>query len=73
MVWNITLTDVNGNEIKKVEVDMPKEFDERAKEEEKLWCRCGYETDGDAEYVEDYLGVDHGWICPKCQKFVQIG
>ena len=39
---------------------------------ETTWCRCKYLGD-DHKYVECYKGVDHGWICPKCKRFHQIG
>lgn len=37
-----------------------------------LFCDCENEETKPL-YVEDYMGVDHGWICRKCRKFVQIG
>lgn len=43
---------------------------------EKLFCDCGYldtHPQMNAIYVENHMGVNHGWICPKCKKFVQIG
>lgn len=57
-------------------IQMDEEFLEQAQKEEKdLWCNCGGADNPniEKEYVEDYLGVDHGWICTKCGKFVQIG
>ena len=74
--WNITVHEADGT-TKNVALDMPEEFDEKVKEEEKLWCKCGTmdhpENKVEAKYVENYMGVDHGWICPNCGKFVQIG
>lgn len=43
---------------------------------EDLICKCNYlETHSNAQpkYVKNYLGVSHGWICPHCKKYVQIG
>ena len=37
-----------------------------------LFCDCGNEETNPL-YVENHMGVDHGWICRKCRKFVQIG
>ena len=45
-------------------------------EYKKLFCKCNYLKENPnipVEYVENYLGVNHGYICPKCKKFVQIG
>ena len=72
--WTINVEEPNGS-TKTVTLNMSKEFEEQAKEEEKLWCKCSNtkESVEDAEYVENYLGVKHGYICPKCKKFVQIG
>lgn len=52
-------------------------------EEQKLFCDCDYLTEHPeehAEYVEaghevEGVGIcnKHGWICPGCGKFVQIG
>ena len=41
-----------------------------------LFCKCDYfekHPNINPEYVEHYKGVNHGWICPKCKHFVQIG
>lgn len=37
-----------------------------------LFCNCE-EEDDNPQYVENHMGVNHGWICRKCRKFVQIG
>ena len=52
-------------------------------EEQKLFCECDYLTnhpEESAKYVEagyevEGVGVchNHGWICPGCGKFVQLG
>ena len=49
---------------------------EELEEYEALFCECHYleqHPNSNAEYVEKYNGVNHGWICPKCKKFTQIG
>ncbi len=38
---------------------------------ERVWCTC--EDKNHTDYVEHYKGVNHGWICLKCKRFVQIG
>lgn len=38
----------------------------------KLFCNCK-EPSETPEYVTNHNGVNHGWICTKCDKFVQIG
>lgn len=41
---------------------------------ESIWCNCeNKEYAMNAIYVEHYKGVNHGWICPHCRKFTQIG
>lgn len=52
-------------------IHLSKEDYEGSQEEAKLYCDCG--SDVDPEYVEDYMGVRHGWVCPDCGKFRQIG
>lgn len=59
--------------IEEIELDIS---DDDFNEYLKLFCDCGYIEDNphiSPEYVEGHMGVDHGWICPKCKKFVQIG
>lgn len=52
-----------------------KAYSDAIKDPDDIWCDCGSTADG--KYKEDgavYLGVEkHGWICPKCKKFKQIG
>lgn len=41
-----------------------------------LFCECDYLDNNpkvQPKFVTNYKGVSHGWICPKCRKFVQIG
>jgi hypothetical protein len=46
----------------------------KSKKQPNIWCHCNNEEyANNAIYVEDYKGVNHGWICPHCRKFVQIG
>ena len=43
---------------------------------EDLFCKCNFLENNPKKtpkYVENYNGVSHGWICPKCKKFTQIG
>lgn len=74
----LSLTEVDietKKEIRTIEFDVDisqKELDEYGK----LFCDCKYlkeHPNKQPEYVEHYKGVSHGWICPKCEKFVQIG
>lgn len=73
----ITLTevDLNGNEIGTTELDMEitqEEIDAYSK----LFCECDYlekHPNSSTIYVKNYKGVNHGYICPKCKKFSQIG
>lgn len=75
MKVTLTQVDINGNKITDHEIETSiteKEWEEYGK----LFCDCNYlEThpNVNAEYVEHYKGVSHGWICPKCKKFTQIG
>ena len=65
-------TDINGNDAKKFNYFTKEELEEY----EALFCECHYleqHPNSNAEYVEKYNGVNHGWICPKCKKFTQIG
>ena len=75
MKFTLREIDDKGNEIKVTELDMDitqEEFEEY----QDLYCECDYlekHPKLHPEYVENYNGVSHGWICPKCKKFVQIG
>ncbi|MNV56541.1 hypothetical protein D3C71_1488320 [compost metagenome] len=40
--------------------------------EDKFWCHCGC-SDNNVQYVENYKGVGHGYICTYCKRFVQVG
>ncbi len=44
---------------------------EAAQEEADLYCDCGSEAE--PYYRQNYMGVSHGWVCPDCGKFRQIG
>ncbi|MNL91121.1 hypothetical protein D3C81_08490 [compost metagenome] len=37
-----------------------------------VWCRCRYKGKA-LKYVTNYRGQNHGWICPKCKRYKQIG
>ena len=64
MKFTLTETDINGNPINTTEIDL--DVTEKEMEEyNNLFCKC--------DYLEHYKGVNHGWICPKCKHFVQIG
>ena len=51
---------------------------ERLEEELKIYCDCD-EEQGDLTYTNGTTieGVGfvghHGWLCPKCHKYVQVG
>ena len=67
--------DINGKTlgITKINVDIT---EKELKEYDKLFCKCTYlkeNPNSNPKYVENYKGVSHGWICPKCKNFVQIG
>ena len=70
----ITLTEVDlkGNKIGETKIDMDVTKEEM-KEYDALFCKCKNPNHDNAKYVENYMGVSHGWICPKCKKFLQIG
>ena len=74
-----TLTQVSADDTNKIIGTTTLDIgitEEELEEYEKLFCECGYldkHPNVHATYMEDHLGVDHGWICPNCKKFVQIG
>ena len=76
MKFSLTEVDIKTNEeirTTELEIDITQE---ELDEYSKLFCNCNYlqeHPNKQAEYVEHYKGVSHGWICPKCKKFVQIG
>lgn len=53
-------------------IELTEEQKEEMKEFQNLFCSCEEQTET-PKYVEGHLGVNHGWICEKCEKFVQIG
>ena len=75
MKFTLTEVDDKGNKISETKLDMnitEKELDEY----DKLFCKCDYLKNNPEElpeYVENYKGVKHGWICPECKLFTQIG
>ena len=75
MKIKLTEVDINGNKIGTTELDMDVTQEEIDAYNE-LFCECDYlekHPNLNARYVENYKGVSHGWICPKCKKFTQIG
>lgn len=39
-----------------------------------LFCDCKDKDEDDhPRYAEGHMGVNHGWVCNTCDKFVQIG
>lgn len=75
MKFSLTEVDLNGNKIGTTTIDM--NITEKELEEyQNIWCDCDYlekHPEKNAEYIENYLGTSHGWICPNCKKYVQIG
>ncbi len=75
MVFHLTQVDTKGKTIGVTDIDMDVTGEE-LKEYNNLFCECDYlekHPKLNPEYVKNYNGVSHGWICPKCKKFVQIG
>lgn len=75
MKFTITERDINDKPIKttKIELDAT---EEEIREYNDLFCKCNYlenHPNINAEYVEHYKGVNHGWLCPCCKLFIQIG
>ena len=58
------------------ELPMIKAYEDAIKDPDDIWCECGKYA-GEDLYKDDgevYLGVEkHGWICPNCSKYTQIG
>lgn len=71
MKFKVTQTDIHGNviDVSTIDVDVT---EEELEEEMKLYCSCD-EIDDNPQYVENHLGVNHGYICRRCKKFIQIG
>ena len=60
-----------GEELSRTEISGVSE-EELESYRRRLFCSCK-EPDSEPEYREGHLGVNHGWVCRKCDKFVQIG
>lgn len=75
MVIHLTEVDDKGKTIGVTNIEM--DVTEKEMEEyDNLVCKCDYlekHPKSNPEYVKNYNGVSHGWICPKCKKFIQIG
>lgn len=75
MVIHLKEVDDKGKTIEITDIEMDikeKEFEEY----NNLFCKCDYlekHPKLNSEYVRNYKGVSHGWICPKCKKITQIG
>ena len=61
--------DLDGNVLSKTEVNVS---DDEMDEFSKLFCECE-NPDSEPKFRRNYMGVNHGWVCRKCGKFVQIG
>lgn len=75
MKIKLTEVDINGNEIETTELDMDITQEEMDAYND-LFCECDYlekHPNVCTKYVTNYMGVSHGYICPKCKKFNQIG
>ena len=73
MVIHLTEVDIKGKKIGVTDIDIT---EEELKEYNNIFCECDYlekHSKLNPKYVKNYNGVSHGWICPKCKKFVQIG
>ena len=75
--------DIHGNPIgknEKVSLDISKKDIEK---EMKIYCDCGYLEEKDPVLQPKYVTKKkikdvgwvhhHGWVCPKCGKYVQVG
>lgn len=75
MLIHLTEVDDKGKPIGVTDINTS--FTEQELDEYKeLFCKCDYlekHPKLNPEYVENYNGISHGWICPKCKKFIQIG
>ncbi len=46
---------------------------------EKLWCTCDDKEEDAPFYVDSWDVPDvgfidhHGWVCPRCKRYVQLG
>ena len=77
MKIHVAYQDENGNITESdIQLDLTPEEEEFFKESEKLYCKCDYlekHPRANEKYVENYKGVNNGYICPGCKKFIQIG
>lgn len=84
MKFKLQETDIHGKPIgEPVELDIDV-TEEELEKERKIWCNCGYLEEenpkDDPEYTDgayikeiDTHVNKHGWLCPRCKKYVQIG
>lgn len=75
MEFSLRIERADGK-IEETKVNLKGVTEEDLKAYEEKWCECNYldtHPNAQAKYVENYLGERHGWICPSCKKFTQIG
>ena len=83
MDFNVQMVDAHGEPVgdaKTVSLNMSEEDLEK---EMKIYCDCGYLEEKNPvlqpkyvtrKKIKDVGWVNHhGWICPKCGKYVQVG
>lgn len=74
MEFNVKIEE-NG-QITETKVNLKGYTEKDLEKEQALYCSCDYlekHPEKRSEYVKNHLGVNHGWICPSCKKFTQIG
>lgn len=74
MEFNVKIEE-NG-QITETKVNLKGYTEKDLQKENALYCSCNYLENNpgiNSIYVENHLGVNHGWICPSCKKFTQIG
>lgn len=74
MAWTITVHDAKGN-VKEHKINLSKETEDAIENGgyTKIWCNCKNPDRNNLIYKKNYLGVNHGYVCPKCKKYVEIG
>lgn len=84
MKFKLQQTDIHGNPIgepTELDIDIT---EEEWKKDHQLFCSCGYLEEENPQDVPEYTESayikeineyvnKHGWLCPRCQKYVQIG
>ena len=75
MEFSLRIERTDG-EVEETKVNLKGVTEEDLKAYNEKWCECDYlatHPNAQTKYVENYLGERHGWICPSCKKFTQIG